>query len=187
MFKRSEKIQIHGVTFHGVMSAKQKAALHEIANVTDEKDWDGLKGVYCLGSVKVQGKDVLGVYYGQFNDNLPKEKRKLQFEIDYIKYTVTECPIVFIDTTKNKKPHQFAFIILHELGHHVDRMTNGTLLKEGNRTQEMFANTYALEKYSKIEKFQTKKLKKIAFLEESLTQWNKTPHPGAYSLRVQIE
>jgi hypothetical protein len=51
----------------------------------------------------------------------------------------------------------------------------------------MFANTYALEKYSKIEKFQTKKLKNIPFLEESLTQWNKTPHPGAYSLRVQIE
>jgi len=46
MFKRSEKIQIHGVTFHGVMSAKQKAVLQEIANVTDEEDWDGLKGVY---------------------------------------------------------------------------------------------------------------------------------------------
>ncbi|MEK1831632.1 hypothetical protein AAAC51_30445 [Priestia megaterium] len=63
------------------MSAKQKAALQEIANVTDEKDWDGLKGVYCLGSVKVQGKDVLGVYYGQFNDNLPKESANFSLKL----------------------------------------------------------------------------------------------------------
>lgn len=132
-----------------MLSKKQRAILKEIEKVTAPEEWNGLKGVYCLGSVKVQGRDVLGVYYGQFPKQTSSKKQALQFEINYKKYTVTECPIVFVDTMKNKKAHQFAFIVLHELGHHVDRTQNKSVLREGNKQQELFANTYAIERFYK--------------------------------------
>ncbi|TYR79411.1 hypothetical protein FZC66_14995 [Priestia megaterium] len=186
MFKKEEVITVHGIKFYGVMNKKQKAILKEVEKVTDSIDWQGIKGVYCLGSVKVQGRDVLGVYFGQFNEKLSSKQKRLQFEINYVKYTVTECPIVFIDTIKNKKPHQFAFIVLHELGHHVDRMQNGATLREGNEQQELFANTYALEKFVKMEGMHSKRLKDIPFLKEAINQFEHSSHSlGALKLQVE--
>lgn len=65
-WKKDEPVAVHGVLFYGLLSKKQRAILKEIEKVTAPEEWNGLKGVYCLGSVKVQGRDVLGVYYGQF-------------------------------------------------------------------------------------------------------------------------
>ncbi|MDT2047975.1 ImmA/IrrE family metallo-endopeptidase [Priestia flexa] len=186
-WKKDEPVAVHGVLFYGLLSKKQRAILKEIEKVTPPEAWNGVKGVYCLGSVKVQGRDVLGVYYGQFPKQTSAKKQALHFEINYKKYTVKECPIVFIDTMKNKKAHQFAFIVLHELGHHVDRTQNQVVLREGNKQQELFANTYAIEHFLQIEGMESKQLYNIPYLQEAIQQYQQVHSPlrSPFTLRVE--
>jgi hypothetical protein len=154
----NESTKVHHVHFYGMMSDEQKQILKEIERVTEKSEWEGISGVYCIGSVKVEGRDMLGVYVGQFNEQLPEEKRKFEFDVNDIHYTVSKCPVIFIDSIQNKEPHQFAFIILHELGHHVDRIKNGITLKQGVKRYEMFADQYALERLSKIKEMDSRPL-----------------------------
>ncbi|MCA1202110.1 ImmA/IrrE family metallo-endopeptidase [Priestia flexa] len=186
-WKKDEPVAVHGVLFYGLLSKKQRAILKEIEKVTAPEEWNGLKGVYCLGSVKVQGRDVLGVYYGQFPKQTSSKKQALQFEINYKKYTVTECPIVFVDTMKNKKAHQFAFIVLHELGHHVDRTQNKSVLREGNKQQELFANTYAIERFLQMEGMESKQLHNIPYLQEAIQEYQQSHYPFCPPLTLRVE
>jgi hypothetical protein len=156
---------IFNVKVIGNLNNSQIKALKEIELVTTESNWEGIEGVYCDDGVVVNDQSLLGYYMTSYPNDL-------RFDVDGITYSNFKHSIILIDSGETEQPHQFAFILLHELGHHVDRISNNKTLRVGTKDDEIEAHKFAIKRYRKMN-LEKGDIFNMPYLKEALNELDK--------------
>ncbi|MEA1004906.1 hypothetical protein U6X16_04220 [Bacillus velezensis] len=155
-------MEIHGVKVYGDITPLATDVLYKLEKTLDKKYWKGLKAIHINQNdyVKAQDRDndkLLGTYF-RLEDISLEDKAVgeiiLNYETPYektIKINKGEIPLICINTGFSSDPYYFAFVLLHELGHHNNFEKEKKLSHKQN---EINAHLFAMEHVSRANIFQ---------------------------------
>lgn len=144
------RISIKGLRFYGKYNEDHFKAIFKIAKVLDKDEISGIRGVYGTdGRVVTKANEQYSAgYYIRFTPlersahiilNL-KYKDKTEENIDIYK-----SPIITIEGALCKTEYDFAFTLLHEIGHHITYDET-----DSEKDKEIKAHLFAIDKIRKI-------------------------------------
>jgi hypothetical protein len=149
--------KLHTVEIYGKMEQNKEELIYRIENLMNPSDLTMLKGIYCISELHLEDKEIPGIWIREYDD-------PLEFIIDGDQLQVNDFPIIIID--RDLTIENFAFVLLHEIGHHKNEFLDGKE-RYDIKEKEINAHLYALNLFNRLEGISTE-INNLLYLEDAI-------------------